>query len=526
MSTPELYDPALMPHLIISGLEQYDDRPCMHLGDTTATYAEVRARASQYQQALASRGLGVGSRVAVISANRPEVLYNIIAMQVTGCCGTALHPMGSVEDHAFVLEDAEVETLVYDPDVFGDRAAELAARVPGLKNLLAFGPSDAGDDYSALADTFTPRRLVAPDVSADDVGSIAFTGGTTGKPKGVLATYRSSAAMTMAQMAEWEWPEESRVLIPTPLSHAGAALFVPTLQRGGALYVMQGFTPDLFFDTIEEHKITSTFLVPVMIYYLLDSPRAATADMSSMETIFYGASPMSPTRLAEGIEKWGPVFYQIYGQAEAPMVVSHLKRADHDLSKPERLASCGRPSPWVQVALLDDENQRVAEGEPGEICVRGPLVMKGYHNRPEATAEAFDGGWLHTGDVGRFDEEGFLYIVDRKKDMIVTGGFNVFPKEVEDVISAHPSVAQVAVIGVPDERWGESVKAVVVLRPEVEGSDILATELMEAVKAAKGSVQTPKSVDFSEAIPLSAVGKPDKKELRKLYWGDTGRGVN
>jgi fatty-acyl-CoA synthase len=289
---------------------------------------------------------------------------------------------------------------------------------------------------------------------------------------------------------------------------------------------MQGFTPDLFFDTIEEHKITSTFLVPVMIYYLLDSPRAATADMSSMETIFYGASPMSPTRLAEGIEKWGPVFYQIYGQAEAPMVVSHLKRADHDLSKPERLASCGRPSPWVQVALLDDQNQRVAEGEPGEICVRGPLVMKGYHNRPEATAEAFDGGWLHTGDVGRFDEEGFLYIVDRKKDMIVTGGFNVFPKEVEDVISAHPSVAQVAVIGVPDERWGESVKAVVVLRPDVEGSDSLATELMEAVKAAKGSVQTPKSVDFSEAIPLSAVGKPDKKELRKLYWGDTGRGVN
>ncbi|MDG2304566.1 MAG: AMP-binding protein [Candidatus Binatia bacterium] len=515
-----------MPHLIISGLERYDDRPCLHLGETTATYAEVRARASQYAQALQSKGLGVGSRVAVISANRPEVLYNIAAMQVTGCCGTALHPMGSLDDHAYVLEDAEVETLIFDPRLFAERAAELAERVPRLKNLLAFGPSQVGEDYAALADSFTPKRLVAPNVGAEDVGSIAFTGGTTGRPKGVLATYRGAAAMTMAQMAEWEWPEDCRVLIPTPLSHAGAALFVPTLQRGGALYVMEGFTPDEFFDTIEEHKITATFLVPVMIYYLLDSPRAATADMSSMQTIFYGASPMSPTRLKEGLEKWGHVFFQIYGQAEAPMVLSHMKKADHDPSKPNRLASCGRPSPWVTLALLDNDNEHVAEGEAGEICVRGPLVMKGYHGMPEATAEAFAGDWLHTGDVGRLDEDGFLHIVDRKKDMIVSGGFNVFPKEVEDVISAHPDVAQVAVIGVPDERWGESVKAVVVVRPGAEGSEELAGALIAAVKDAKGSVQAPKSVDFRDSIPLSAVGKPDKKALRGIYWGDQARGVN
>ena len=280
-----------------------------------------------------------------------------------------------------------------------------------------------------------------------------------------MSTHRVTAYMTQIQMAEWEFPDEVRMLMATPLSHAAAAFFIPVLQKGGAFYVMQGFSPDEFFDMVEQHRITCTMLVPVMLYYLMDSPRAATADMSSMETIFYGASAMSPARLRQGIEKWGQVFYQFFGQSEAPMVIANLRRADHDLEKPQRLSSCGRPSPWVHIALLDPQGKPVANGEPGEICVRGPLVMKGYKDMPEQTAEAFAGDWLHTGDVGKLDEEGFLYIVDRTKDMIVTGGFNVFPREVEDVLATHEAVGQVAVIGVPDEHWGEAVKAVVVLRP-------------------------------------------------------------
>jgi fatty-acyl-CoA synthase len=232
-------------------------------------------------------------------------------------------------------------------------------------------------------------------------------------------------------------------------------LFVQTLIKGGALYAMQGFSPDEFFDMIEKHRITTTFLVPVMIYVLLDSPRAETADLSSFETLFYGASAMNPTRLAEGIRKWGKIFFQVYGQSEAPMVLTHLKKGEHDLEKPGRLASCGRPTPWVHLALLDDDNREVAHGEAGEVCVRAPLVMAGYHNLPRETAEAFAGGWLHTGDVGRFDDDGFLTIVDRKQDMIVSGGFNIFPREVEDVIMTHPAVAQVAVIGVPDDTRGK-----------------------------------------------------------------------
>jgi fatty-acyl-CoA synthase len=525
MASDTLYQPTLMPHLLIEGLNRYNDEPCLFLGDKVASYREVREQTSQLVQALKSRGLGVGSRVAVISTNKPEVLSNIAAMQLTGCIGTPLHPLGSLDDHAYVLEAAEVEALVFDPAAFGEVATALKDRVPGLKHLLALGPTDVGDDYLALAAGFEPQPLVAPDITPGDIASVNFTGGTTGKPKGVMSPHRVSACMTQIQMAEWEFPDELRMLIATPLSHAAAAFFIPVLQRGGAFYVMQGFSPDAFFDMVRDHKITCTMLVPVMLYFLLDSPRATDGSMDSMETIFYGASPMSPARLREGIEKWGKVFYQFFGQSECPMVIANMRRADHDLDKPERLSACGRPTPWVHVALLDPDGNPVPRGEPGEICVRGPLVMAGYKDMPEQTAEAFEHDWLHTGDVGRLDEEGFLYIVDRTKDMIVTGGFNVFPREVEDVIASHESVAQVVVVGVPDEQWGEAVKAVVVPKPGVEGSDALAAELQALVKEKKGSVQSPKSVDFVAGIPLTPVGKPDKKAVRAQYWQGADRGV-
>ncbi len=280
-----------------------------------------------------------------------------------------------------------------------------------------------------------------------------------------MGTYRSGATMTQIQMTEWEWPREPRFLMCTPLSHAGAAFFVPVLLLGGSLVVVPYFEPGLVLETIERERITATMLVPTMLYTLMDHPDFATRDLSSLETVYYGAAAMSPARLREAITKLGPIFFQYYGQAEGPMTICVLRKDEHDVDDLARLATCGRPVPWVHVKLLDDAGEEVPRGEPGEICVRGPLVMRGYWNKPEQTAEALAGGWLHTGDIAREDEDGFYTIVDRKKDMVVTGGFNVFPREVEDVISAHPAVANVAVIGVPDERWGEAVKAVVVLRP-------------------------------------------------------------
>jgi fatty-acyl-CoA synthase len=522
-----LHRQPLMPDLLIAALNRNLDKPAVYLGDTVLTARQVRDEISRYIQALESKGLGRGSPVAILALNRPEVLFNMGAGMLLGCRSTPLHPMGSLEDHAYVLEDAGVETLVYDPEFFGERAAQLAERVPGLKNLLAFGPSDAGVDYPALASTFEPRPLTAPDVRPEDVPGLAYTGGTTGKPKGVMGSYRSGATMTNIQMTEWEWPHEPRFLMCTPLSHAGAAFFVPVLLLGGSLVVVPYFEPGLVLKTIEDERITATMLVPTMLYMLMDHPEFATRDLSSLETVYYGAAAMSPTRLKEAIERLGPIFFQYYGQAEGPMTVCVLRKDEHDVDDMARLATCGRPVPWVHVKLLDDELNEVPRGEPGEICVRGPLVMQGYWNKPTQTAEALAGGWLHTGDIAREDEHGFYTIVDRKKDMIVTGGFNVFPREVEDVISSHPAVANVAVIGVPDDRWGEAVTAVVVLRPDASvEADELTDELIDLVKKAKGSIHAPKSVDFADEIPLSPLGKPDKKALRQRYWTGTDRQVN
>ena len=341
MSNDTVHHQPLMPHLLIEGLNRYNDEPCLYLGDKVATYKDVRESTSQMVQALRSKGLGAGSRIAVISANRPEVLSNIAAMQINGSIGTPLHPLGSLDDHAYVIEAAEIDTLVFDASVFSEVATALKERVPSLKNFLGFGPNEVGDDYLALAAEFKPEPLVAPDVLPSDIASVNFTGGTTGKPKGVMSTYSVTAYMTQIQMAEWEFPEELRMLIATPLSHAAAAFFIPVLQKGGAFYVMQGFSPDDFFDMVKTHRITCTMLVPVMIYFLLDSPRATDGSMDSMQTIFYGASAMNPARLKDGLEKWGQVFYQFFGQSECPMVIANMRKKDHDLSKTFAVGACG-----------------------------------------------------------------------------------------------------------------------------------------------------------------------------------------
>jgi fatty-acyl-CoA synthase len=315
-------------------------------------------------------------------------------------------------------------------------------------------------------------------------------------------------------MAEWEWPVEVKQLMCAHISHAGSAMFLPTLLRGGTMVIMPGFDPLKVLQTIERHRITCVLLVPTMIYALLDHPRFTEFDLSSLETVFYGAAAMSPTRLQQGLARLGPVFFQWYGQVEAPMTVCVMRRADHISDDPERLASCGRPVPWLHVELLDEQMRPVPDGVAGEICVRGPLVMEKYHNRREQTAEALAGGWLHTGDVAVRDKSGFLRIVDRKKDMIVSGGFNVYPREVEDVLSGHPSVASCAVVGFPDPYWGEIVTAFVVLRT---GEKRCSKSLQALVREKKGPAQVPKVIEFVDELPLTAVGKIDKKSLRASY---------
>jgi fatty-acyl-CoA synthase len=280
------------------------------------------------------------------------------------------------------------------------------------------------------------------------------------------------------------------------------------------MVVLGGFDPVKVMAAIEQHRITSVLMVPTMVIAMIDHPRFGEFDLSSLEVIFYGASAFATARLKQAIEKLGRIFFQFYGQAEAPMSITVMRRDEHDINDMTRLAGCGRPTPLLHVALLDDDGGTVPDGEPGEICVRGPLVMGGYLNKPEETAKVFEHGWLHTGDVAVRSPDGFLRIVDRKKDMIVTGGFNVYAREVEDVLTDHPGVRQAAVIGVPDPKWGEAIKAVVVLEPGVSVDPLT---LIARVREKKGPVHAPKSVDFVDALPLSPLGKPDKKALRLRY---------
>lgn len=527
-----LRHPVHSGHLTVGALKRNKDKPVLFLGDTTLTGGELADRISQYVQAFEALGAGSGTATGLLSLNRPEVLMIIGAGQTQGYRRTALHPLGSLDDHAYVLNDAGVTSLIIDPNpMFVERAQGLLEKVPGLKQVLTIGPVPAelegvGVDLTAEAAKYSPQPLVAADLPPDHIGGMAYTGGTTGKPKGVIGTVASITTMTTIQLAEWEWPERPRFLMCTPLSHAGAAFFVPTIIKGGELFVLTKFDPAEVLRVIEEQKITATMLVPSMIYALMDHPDSRTRDLSSLETVYYGASAMNPVRLREAIERFGPIFAQYYGQSEAPMVITYLAKGDHD---EKRLTSCGRPTVFARVALLDGDGNPVPQGEVGEICVSGPLVSGGYWNKPEATAETFRDGWMHTGDLAREDSDGFYYIVDRTKDMIVTGGFNVFPREVEDVVAEHPSVAQVCVIGTPDEKWGEAVTAVVVLRPDADRSEEtvaqMTSEIQAAVKERKGSVQSPKQVIVVDSVPVTALGKPDKKAVRAQFWAGSDRAV-
>src|SRR6195256_7078445 len=532
MSDDLLHNPNHTGHLLAAALKRHKGKPVLFLGDTTLTGGQLADRMSQYIRAFEALGAGTGATAAVLSLNRPEVLMMAGASQTQGFRRTPLHPLGSLDDHAYVLSDACVTSLVIDPNpMFVERARRLLDKVDSLSQILTIGPvpaelADVGTDIAAAAAGFSPRPLVAADLPPDHIIGLAYTGGTTGKPKGVMGTAAAIMTLTAIQLSEWEWPANPRFLMCAPLSHAGGTFFTPVVVKGGEMIVMGRFDPAEVLKTIEEQKITATMQVPSMLYALMDHPDSHTRDLSSLETVYYGASAMNPVRLREAIDRFGPIFAQYYGQSEAPMVITYLAKGDHD---EKRWTSCGRPTVFCRTALLDGDGNPVPQGEVGEICVSGPLLSGGYWNRPEATAETFRDGWMHTGDLAREDEDGFWYIVDRTKDMIVTGGFNVFPREVEDVVAEHPSIAQVCVIGTPDEKWGEAVTAVVVLRPDAatdeESVSKMTAEIQAAVKDRKGSVQSPKQVIVVDSVPVTALGKPDKKAVRSQFWADAGRAV-
>lgn len=501
-----------MNDLLVGALRTYADKTLVVESDGTSwTGAQLEVAMARCTAVLDGLGLRAGDRVALLSGNRIEVLFVQQAVAALGGVFVPLHPLGSPADFAHILDDAAATHVIVDSARM-DEIAEAVEIAGSSAHVLRIGSGES-DDLRVLMAAESATVLLPRPTDLEDICRIVYTGGTTGVPKASQISYRSMSTMYGILLTDWQWPDEIRNLLVAPLSHAGGINFVPTIAQGGTLYVEQSFDAGEFLALVARHRITCALLVPTMISAILDHPRLREHDTSSLATVFYGASPISPQRLRDAIARFGPIFFQFYGQAEAPTTVCVMRREEHDVTSDDRMASCGRPVTEAEVRLVDHDDEEVPDGQPGELCVRGPLLMSGYLNRPEDTADAMRGGWVHTGDVAVRDPDGFLRIVDRAKDLVITGGFNVYPRNVEDALEEHPAVAAASVFGAPDDYWGEILVAVVELRDPCVTVD----DLKAHVRERKGSVQTPKRIEIVERIPLTQVGKRDKTALRRAF---------
>jgi fatty-acyl-CoA synthase len=517
-----LHEGGTVGAMLISAIKRFADRPAIADNETRWTYRELGQAAGRLVALFRTLGLKKGDGVSLLATNRVETWAVVTAAAAMGLRYTPLHPLAAEDDQAFIVDDAEAAALIVEGAKFAERGRAIKGRAPRLKHLLSFEPMEGGRDLVAEMKSVEPAPLV-DEADAEAICWLAYTGGTTGRSKGVMIAHRCVVNMSAIIFSDWEWPQNIRYLASTPITHAGGVNIFPTLMRGGFVRVLPGFDIEAFCRTVEAEGINTVLLVPTMIYALIDAKEVrARYDLSSLEMIIYGAAPMSPDRLLEGMRIFGNVFVQFYGQTEVPQCITTLRKIDHDSARPRRLGSCGRPNPLVEVKLFDFDMNEVKVGEPGEICVRGALVMNGYWKRPDATDDTFRGGWLHTGDVAVQDEDGYFYIVDRIKDMIISGGFNIYPREVEDALMSHPAVASAAVIGVPDDKWGEAVKAFIVLK---SGAEADFETLHAHVKAKRGGPWAPKTIDFVDAIAVTGLGKVDRKALRAPFWQGRSRGV-
>ena len=389
MSNP-LYAFPVACEQTLRALARYPSRTAFSWPGGSLTYRGATDLIGRIQSVFMQLGLQPGARVALLSANRADSWCAGVAAQLARLSVTALHPLGSLDDQLFQLEDSEAQVLVVDADTFRDRGGDLTAKASGLKAVLTLGPASYGIDLLRAieaAGSATARCLAGP----DDIATLNYTGGTTGKSKGALRTHREYSGFANAILADFEIPDTPSYLTVAPISHVAGTKVLPSLMRGGTVHMLKGFDPEAAFKTIARERINFTLLVPTMIYVMLDHPSLDKADLSSLELLLYGASAMSPSRLVEGIKRIGPVFSQLYGQTEC-YPVSVLRKADHDPKTPELFTSCGFPIAACQVKILDDNDQEVPTGEAGEICVRAPHVMAEYWKRPEQTAETLKSG--------------------------------------------------------------------------------------------------------------------------------------
>jgi len=491
--------------------ERFPHDPALVDGDLRMDFTQVVGEIRAVGQALRALGLGPGDRVGIAMNDTVELALAINGGMWAGITTVPLNIKLSVENHAYMLGDAGVKALLYHAPT-AEHVQQVAEKV-AIDHVLTLGPR-VGDAPALELDGHSRQATAPDDVDPEGPAWIQYTGGTTGMPKGVVHSHRTALTTLLACALEFDIERDERHGHVAPLTHAGFATFLPVWMRGGCNVLLRGFNADGFLEAVERERITSTMMVPTMISVLLDNPSLATTDLSSLRTLMYGAAPITPRTLERAIAAFGPVLLQAYGQTECWSQISVLTKADHvrALENKELLSSAGRPVIIADVRIGDDDCNPVPDGELGEILVRGPHVFLEYLNKADQTAEAKRGGWLHSGDIGRRDADGYLHLVDRKKDMIISGGFNVYPKEVEDVLDRHPLIREVCVIGLPDDKWGERVAAVIVAKPDAD-REALAGEAVSLVREKKGPVYAPKTVEFVDAIPLTTYGKYDKKAL-------------
>jgi fatty-acyl-CoA synthase len=520
VKTAQLYQHSTLCDLLDFATTAYEHRVFLNHRGLKLTYGQLRLETAALAEAFGELGLQRRQGIAFLSSDSANTFISREAAVLKGLYYVALNPLTPSAEHVSLLRDFDVSVVIIDEREYPGTREELARALPELR-VLGFGERSDGSGLSALAEPHLGTRFKI-EAKPEDLVRIAQTGGTTGRPKGIMLTHRSWLNFFFMCNATWDLPRNMRFLATTPLSHA-AGTFVPfVLAKGGTFFSLAKFSPISFQAAAAEYGITCTMLVPTQMKRILQSSDIDPAIIGGIDTITYGTAPIAPSVLEEWIRRFGSNISQFYGQTESPMCATTLPKSCHDLEHPQRLASCGLANIGVQMAVLRGDGSEAGNGETGELVTRNPCVMEGYWKRPQETAAVFAGDWLHTGDLGYRDADGFYYVVGRLKDVIITGGFNVYPKEVEDVIATHPAVREVAVIGVPDEEWGEAVKALVVLKP---GADLDEIGIIALVKKIKGSVAAPKSVEAIDAIPTTVVGKPDKNALREKYWVGRTRSI-
>jgi long-chain acyl-CoA synthetase len=503
------------------------DKTAIVWEDRRITYAELQSRTWRLANALQGLGVRAGDRVGLLCSNRLEHVETVFAIMSLGAVWVPLNDRLTADELGFIVDDAECTTMMYSDNLAGV-AEEMHDALTGVERWIGIGTgggtgSNNGSAVGLIYDDILAEGAAKPpaaDVSPDDMCAIMYTSGTTGRPKGAMHTHRCMMhGIQLLALDSGAHGDEVSVQV-MPQFHAGGHELAMTQFLVGSTTVVQSrFDPDHFHRLVADERVNFAALVPSMMIFLLESPSAGKTDVSSLSRLSYGASPIPEDRLARAMEVYDADFQQTYGQTEAGVMVTLLSVEAHrkGLSAEHGylLKSCGQALLGCEIKLADDDGNEVALGEIGEIWARKESVMSGYWNRPEATEKSLRDGWLRTGDMGRCDSDGYYYVVDRKVDKVISGGENIYPVEVENIISSHPGVLEVAVIGVPDERWVEAVKAVVASRP---GASLTEAEVIEFCRGKLGGFKVPKSVDFIEALPRTPSGKVRKAVLREPYW--------